>query len=127
MDISKYTEDSSSNIQKWKLIENFFEINFTDGEKPDLDTILFLIGVQELGQGKKKFKKDEKLNLLHIAVCRVLEPFGFYRFDGQDPEGWPHFDLLEELPPLKSNEQKLLMKYAVIQYFDDQKIINFES
>ncbi|MBO6213517.1 hypothetical protein SAMN05421738_112142 [Algoriella xinjiangensis] len=127
MDISKYTEDPSSNIQKWKLIENFFEINFTDGEKPDLDTILFLIGVQELGQGKKKFKKDEKLNLLHIAVCRVLEPFGFYRFDGQDPEGWPHFDLLEELPPLKSNEQKLLMKYAVIQYFDDQKIINFES
>ena len=127
MDISKYTEDTSSNIQKWKLFENFFEINFTDGEKPDLDTILFLIGVQELGQGKKKFKKDEKLNLLHIAVCRVLEPFGFYRFDGQDPEGWPHFDLLEELPPLKSNEQKLLMKYAVIQYFDDQKIINFES
>ena len=127
MDISKYTEDPSSNIQKWKLIENFFEINFTDGEKPDLDTILFLIGVQELGQGKKKFKKDEKLNLLHIAVCRVLEPFGFYRFDGQDPEGWPHFDLLEELPPLKSNEQKLLMKYAVIQYFVDQKIINFES
>ena len=127
MDISIYTEDPSSNIQKWKLIENFFEINFTDGEKPDLDTILFLIGVQELGQGKKKFKKDEKLNLLHIAVCRVLEPFGFYRFDGQDPEGWPHFDLLEELPPLKSNEQKLLMKYAVIQYFDDQKIINFES
>ena len=127
MDISKYTEDSSSNIQKWKLIENFFEINFTDGEKPDLDTILFLIGVQELGQGKKKFKKDEKLNLLHIAVCRVLEPFGFYRFDGQDPDGWPHFELLEELPPLKTNEQSLLMKYAVIQYFDDQKIINFES
>ena len=127
MDISKYTEDPSSNIQKWKLIENFFEINFTDGEKPDLDTILFLIGVQELGQGKKKFKKDEKLNLLHIAVCRVLEPFGFYRFDGQDPDGWPHFELLEELPPLKTNEQSSLMKYAVIQYFDDQKIINFES
>ena len=127
MDISKYTEDSSSNIQKWKLIENFFETNFTDGEKPDLDTILFLIGVQELGQGKKKFKKDEKLNLLHIAVCRVLEPFGFYRFDGQDPDGWPHFELLEELPPLKTNEQSLLMKYAVIQYFDDQKIIHFES
>ena len=127
MDISKYTADSSSNIQKWKLSENFFETNFTDGEKPDLDTILFLIGVQELGQGKKKFKKDEKLNLLHIAVCRVLEPFGFYRFDGQDPDGWPHFELLEELPPLKTNEQSLLMKYAVIQYFDDQKIINFES
>ena len=127
MDISKLTEETTSNNQKWKQIENFFETNFTDGEKPDMDTILFLIGVQELGQGKKRFKKDDKLNLLHIAVCRVLEPFGFYRFDGLDPDGWPHFELLENLPPLKTNEQTLLMKYAVIQYFDDQKIINFES
>ena len=90
MDISKYTEDTSKNTSRWQQIEEFFRINFTDGETPDLDTILFLIGVQELGQGKKKFKKDDKLNLLHIAVCRVLEPFGFYRFDGQDPDGWPH-------------------------------------
>lgn len=116
-----------SNSKKWKQIEKFFEQNFTDGETPDLETILFLIGVQELGQGKRKFKKDEKLNLLHIAVCRVLEPFGFYRFDGLDSDGWPHFEFLEELPPLKTNEQTLLMKHAVIQYFEDQKIINFES
>lgn len=116
-----------SNTEKWKQIEKFFEQNFTDGETPDLDTILFLIGVQELGQGKRKFKKDEKLNLLHIAVCRVLEPFGFYRFDGLDPDGWPHFEFIEELPPLKTNEQTLLMKHAIIQYFEDQKIINFES
>ena len=116
-----------SNTEKWKQIEKFFEQNFTDGETPDLDTILFLIGVQELGQGKRKFKKDEKLNLLHIAVCRVLEPFGFYRFDGLDPDGWPHFEFIEELPPLKINEQTLLMKHAIIQYFEDQKIINFES
>ncbi|GGF03588.1 hypothetical protein SAMN05443634_1023 [Chishuiella changwenlii] len=127
MDISKLTEETSSNTEKWKKIEQFFQENFTDGEKPDLDTILFIIGVQELGQGKKKFKKDDKLNLLHIAVCRVLEPFGFYRFDGKDADGWPHFELLDELPPLKTNEQTLLMKYAVIQYFDDQQIINFES
>ena len=57
MDISKYTEDTSKNTSRWQQIEEFFRINFTDGETPDLDTILFLIGVQELGQGKKKFKK----------------------------------------------------------------------
>ncbi len=38
---------------KWKLIEEFFQQNFTDGERPDLDTILFLIGVQELRTRKK--------------------------------------------------------------------------
>lgn len=127
MDIKTIDINQSTTRDKWKKIEQFFETNFTDGETPDLDTILFLIGIQELGQGKRKFKKDEKLNLLHIAVCRVLEPFGFYRFDGLDPEGWPHFELLDELPPLKTNEQTLLMKHAVIQYFEDQNIINFES
>ncbi len=117
----------SSDQIKWKKIEQFFSAEFTDGETPDLDTILFLIGVQELGMGKRRFKKDEKLNLLHIAVCRVLEPFGYYSFDGLDPEGWPHFELKEELPPLKTNEQTLLMKHAIIQYFMDQNIIDFES
>ena len=127
MDKKQLDIHQPSNTEKWKQIEKFFEQNFTDGETPDLDTILFLIGVQELGQGKRKFKKDEKLNLLHIAVCRVLEPFGFYRFDGLDPDGWPHFEFIEELPPLKTNEQTLLMKHAIIQYFEDQQIINFES
>lgn len=106
--------------EKWEQIETYFSINFTGGEKPDLDSILFLIGVQELGKGKKRFKKDDKLNLLHIAVCRVLEPFGYYRFEGLDKDGWPQFEFLESLPELKANEQTILMKNAVIQYFEDR-------
>ncbi len=108
--------------EKWIKIEQFFAENFTDGETPDLDSILFLIGVQELGKGKRKFKKDDKLNLLHIEVCRVLEPFGYYRFEGLDKDGWPQFEFLEPLPELKSNEQTLLMKQAVIQYFEDREM-----
>lgn len=108
--------------QKWEKVELFFTENFTDGEIPDLDTILFLIGVQELGKGKRKFKKDDKVNLLHIAVCRVLEPFGYYRFEGLDKDGWPQFEFLEPLPDLKPNEQSILMKNAVIQYFEDREM-----
>lgn len=108
---------------KWNKIINFFSENFTDGEKPDLDTILFLIGVQELGKGQQRFKKDDKVNLMHIAVCRLLEPYGYYRFDGRDADGWPHFELVQELPVLKANEQSILMRKAVIQYFEDQGII----
>lgn len=119
--------NANNMAEKWKKIEGFFQENFTDGELPDLDTMLFLIGVQELGQGKRRFKKDEKINLLHIAVCRVLEPFGYYRFDGLDKDGWPHFELIEELPELKTNEQTLLMKQAIIQYFVDQNILNFDA
>lgn len=108
---------------KWQKVEQFFMQNFTDGEKPELDTMLFLIGVQEYGQGAKKFKKDDKVNLMHIAVCRLLEPYGYYRFDGRDNDGWPHFELLEPLPELKPNEQSLLMKKAIIQYFEEQELL----
>ncbi|MDD3459464.1 MAG: hypothetical protein PHO74_08335 [Weeksellaceae bacterium] len=109
--------------KKWDKIEDFFIKNFTDGERPDMDTILFLIGVQELGQGKKKFSKDDKVNLIHIAVCTILEPFGYYRFEGRDADDWPQFEFMEPLPELKANEQSLLMKYAIIQYFEDKNLI----
>ena len=110
-------------IEKWENILEFFKVNFTDGETIDLDGILFLIGVQELGKGKARFKKDEKVNLMHIAVCRLLEPYGYYRFDGKDADGWPQFELISELPELKSNEQALLMKKAIILYFEEQGLI----
>ena len=109
--------------QKWTRITDFFKTNFTHGETPDLDSILFLIGVQELGKGSEKFKKDDKVNLMHIAVCRLLEPYGYYRFDGRDADGWPQFELITELPDLKANEQALLMKKAVIHYFEEQGLL----
>lgn len=107
----------------WEQIENFFKDKFTSGEIPDLNTMIFLVGLQELGFGYKKYKKDEKMNLIHIGVCRLLEPFGYYRFDRYDEDHWPHYELLEELPTLKPNEQMLLMKKALIQYFIDEKLL----
>ena len=109
--------------QKWNKIVEFFESKFTDGQKPDLDSILFMIGVQELGKGTQKFKKDDKVNLMHIAVCRLLEPYGYYRFDGKDNDGWPQFELIAPLPELKPNEQTILMKKAIIYYFEEQELI----
>lgn len=114
---------ATQQAELWKEVEQFFKDNFTDGETPDLDAMLFLIGVQELGKGYGEFKKDDKLNLMHIGVCRLLEPFGYYQFTGTDKDGWPHFDFIEELPPLKDNEQTLLMKQAIIQYFQEKNLI----
>ena len=106
--------------EKWEVLVSELSDKFADGETLDLDGILFLIGVQELGQGYRKFKKDEKLNLLHIAICRVLEPYGFYRYEGKDQDAWPHYEVLEPLPDLKPGEQSILMKEAVVKYFDEQ-------
>lgn len=109
--------------QKWKELVKKLSDKFSDGELLDIDGILFLVGVQELGQLHRTFKKDEKVNLMHIAICRVLEPYGYYRFDYVDEEGWPHYQTTEALPPLKPGEQALLMKEALVQYFYERKFI----
>ncbi|MGY6560705.1 MAG: hypothetical protein ACXITV_01225 [Luteibaculaceae bacterium] len=90
-----------------------------DAEGPELDMqgLLFLIGVQELGKGYANFKKDEKLALMHIAVCRLLEPYGYYSYLGNDPDGWPHFENLKKMPAITKDEQEKLLKTAIMEYF----------
>jgi len=97
---------------------------FAEGDILDLDAIIYLIGVQELGKVHQKFKKDEKLNLMHIAICRLLEPYGFYEFDYVDKDGWPHYKVKEELPALKAGEQSILMKGAIVDYFLEKQLID---
>lgn len=109
--------------ERWKAVLEKLSARFADGDALDLDSIIYLIGLQELGQLNRAFKKDEKVNLMHIAICRLLEPFGYYQFDYEDPEGWPHYKVLEPLPPLKAGEQQILMKEAIVQYFIEKELI----
>lgn len=111
----------------WKKVEKFFEENFETEKNVPVETILFLVGVQELGSGKQKYTKDDKVNLIHIAVCRLLEPFGYYKFTEYDDDGFPHFEEIQPLPELKPNEQQILMKKAIIQYFIDEHLFDEET
>jgi hypothetical protein len=90
------------------------------GEEPDLQALLFLIGVQELGQGPQNYSKDEKQDLMHIAVCRLLSTYGYYKLTGQDQDGWPHWELEKKLPPLSLREQDWLLKQAAVEYFETE-------
>lgn len=103
--------------ERWELVVHKLSAKFADGDPLDLDAIIYLIGVQELGQLDRKFKKDHKLDLMHIAICKLLMPYGYYEFDYVDEEGWPHYIVKEELPPLKAGEQSILMKDAIVNYF----------
>jgi hypothetical protein len=110
--------------QRWEKVVTLLSNRFADGENLDLDAVIYLVGVQELGQLHRKFKKDEKINLMHIAICRLLEPFGYYEFEYFDEQGWPHYKVLEQLPSLKAGEQSILMKEAIVQYFLEREAIN---
>jgi hypothetical protein len=108
---------------RWEAVVNILSNQFAEGDVLDLDAIIYLIGVQELGQLNRTFKKDEKLNLMHIAICRLLEPYGYYEFDFFDSEGWPHYKVKEQLPPLRAGEQSVLMKDAIVNYFLEKQLI----
>lgn len=109
--------------ERWEQLVTILSNRFADGDQLDLDAIIYLIGVQELGQFNRKFKKDEKVNLMHIAICRLLEPYGYYAFDFFDEEGWPHYSVKEQLPALKAGEQAILMKGAIVDYFLERGVI----
>jgi hypothetical protein len=100
---------------RFQKLKSHLEITF--GEGLDVQSMLFLIGVNDLGIGHKTFSKSEKTDLLHVAVCTVLEPYGYYEFEGRDKDQWPHFKLLKNLPPLSHQQQQHLIKEAMIDYF----------
>jgi hypothetical protein len=93
------------------------------GDDIDEQAILFLIGVQELGKGNVKLSKNEKLDVMHIAICTLLSPYGYYEYEGLDKDGWPHWKVNDKLPPLKPVQQQLLIRQAIIEYFKSNELI----
>jgi hypothetical protein len=68
--------------QRWwdleaKLVERF-------GKKPDLEAVLFLIGIQEFGRIREKFTKEQKQDLMHVAICSLLSQSGYYELEKID-------------------------------------------
>lgn len=91
------------------------------GKKPkDLNGVLFLIGVQELGRGNQNFSKEEKQDLMHIGICKVLSLSGYYVLEGLDKDGWPHWKLVKKLPHFDLLEQEKLLKMHVMEYFEQE-------
>jgi hypothetical protein len=83
----------------------------------DLQGVLFLVGVQELGRGAQVFSKDEKQDLMHIATCLLLSRYGYYERDGIDADGWPQWKLVRQPPAMKLREQDMLLKHSAVLYF----------
>jgi len=104
--------------KKWVELQERLAKDF-DTEKPDFKVMLFLIGVQELGKGPRKFSKRQKEELMHIANCRLFSELGFYELMGLDQDGWPHWKLVKPIPAYTVLEQEMLMKSLLINYFEE--------
>lgn len=105
---------------RWWALEEKLMARF--GKKPDMEAILFLIGIQEVGDFRTKFTKEQKQDLMHVAVCSLLSPSGYYELEMVDEEGWPHYRQLKTLPVFNFIEQENFMKDHILLYFENQEL-----
>ena len=101
---------------RWWALEGTLLERF--GKKPDMEAILFLIGIQETGYVEQKISKEQKQDLMHVAVCSLLSQSGYYEVSTVDSDGWPHFKQLREIPSWNLMEQENILKDHILLYFD---------
>jgi hypothetical protein len=105
-------------VQRWWDLEASLTERF--GKKPDMEAILFLVGIQETGFMPSKITKEQKQDLMHVATCSLLSASGYYVLEGRDEEGWPHYKQVKELPILNVIEQENFLKDHILLYFGNQ-------
>ena len=76
-----------------------------------------------LVDGDRNRFKEEKINLLHIAICKLLSRDDYYTYAGKDKDGWPHWKTNTSKPKLKSGEETILIKESAIAYFQESGIV----
>ena len=113
--------DANSDLfVRWMNLEHKLAERF--GKKPDMETILFLIGIQEFGDIRNKYTKEQKQDLMHIAVCSLLSQSGYFELEGYDEEGWPHFKQLKTMPVMELMEQENFLKDHILLYFEQHEL-----
>ena len=105
---------------EWLRVRTFLKDVFGRNTLPDFQEVLFLIGLQELGRLQDSFSKEEKQDLIHIATCELLSIDGYYTFKGRDQDGWPHYDLVKNVPFKGVDPQEYYLKQKITQYFSRQ-------
>lgn len=111
-------EAELDDITKAKWYRIVFELKKIFGKKPDLNGVLFIIGLQELGK-TGNFSKQEKTEILHIATCKLLSYGNYYRFSHKDADGWPHYNLISKPPFVSLTSQENMLKKYIVRYFTE--------
>jgi hypothetical protein len=118
MSTEENNQDDVARLQeRWAQLNVILQEQF--GQKHTLESILFLIGVRELGKGPEEFTKEQKVDLMHIALCAILAPAGYFELDHLDQEGWPHWTPIKELPFIDIFSQEIFLKSHIVDYFAD--------
>ena len=103
--------------REWQALLDYLERKFT--KRPDMNGVLFLVGLNVLGLGPQDFSKEQKQDLMHIAVCELLSFAEFYEFAGRDDQGWPHYRVLRSPQGMSLAEQEAVLRACAVEYFKE--------
>jgi hypothetical protein len=105
----------NEHAQEWRVLLDYLEQKFA--KKPDMNGVLFLVGLNVLGLGPDDFTKEQKQDIMHIGICELLSFAEFYEFKGRDKQGWPHYSLLRSPQGMSLAEQEAVLRSCAVQYF----------
>ncbi len=116
---------------RWPEVEEFMAKRFERGV--DLKGILFIIGLREMGnqrrvevsegQAKKKYTKEEKQDLMNLALCQATSLDGYFEITHLDEAGWPVWRQIKPMPPMDNKVQEEFIRHYVIRYFESEALI----
>jgi hypothetical protein len=101
------------------------EISTRFGRKPDIDSLLFLIGVQSVGRGyEPDIPKERKQSLIMEGSYLAFETIGVYQRVGMERNGFWIWQKNFDLPELTVDEQEKLLQVGILNYFEQVPLDN---
>lgn len=108
--------------RSWQDVIEFFKNKFQ--KEADTKSVLFIIGLRELGTlGEENFTKEEKQDLMNIALAKILSYDGYFVMKARDADGWPIWQQKKPMPKLSAKEQEEFIKQSIVHYFEQEKIL----
>lgn len=114
MAIPELKNESATN-EAWHRLLGLLEKRF--GKKLKTEAILLMIGLQEMNMRAEELGKQEKMDLMHVGTCTILEAGGYYVRTDADEDGWPRWQMQKALPHMDFLEQGALLRYYIVEYF----------
>ena len=109
--------DDDEHDHYWEVLVADIEARF--GRMPDIDAILFLIGVQSVGRGfEPDLPKERKQSLIMEGSYLAFETLGVYHRMGLERNGFWIWEKTADVPELGLEDQEKLLQIGILNYFD---------
>jgi hypothetical protein len=117
--ILEYLEsDDEAHKKRWHALIERIGARF--GREPDIEALLFLIGVHSVGRGyEPELPKERKQSLIMEGSYLAFETLGVYSRAGMEPNGFWIWEKVVDLPAIPIEQQERLLQIGILNYFDE--------